>query len=113
MGVDSGGVLIDLSAQQLVDCNTGGNQDGCDGGSLTASFSYVNLFGLDSYNDYPYKDKQGSCKVTTPLWPKVVYLLELRLSHSRLHLLLLHTHLLLPFFHDLSSPDLSCRNRVK
>jgi C1A family cysteine protease len=56
------GVLTPLSQQQLVDCDTE-NNNGCNGGSMQNAFDYLkDNGGIQSYSDYKYTGRQGSCK---------------------------------------------------
>jgi hypothetical protein len=50
-----------LSAQQLLDCSDVVNE-GCDGGNYDVAFVYALAYGMDSWEDYPYTGKQGTCK---------------------------------------------------
>lgn len=54
------GKKVDLSEQQLVDCNRGflifGNQ-GCNGGTFTPTFDYIKQKGLQTEQSYPYAEK--------------------------------------------------------
>ncbi|KAL9668689.1 hypothetical protein QQ045_006227 [Rhodiola kirilowii] len=54
------GKLLDLSKQELVDCD---NLDfGCGGGLLDTAFTWIiNNTGLNSEKAYPYKAQQGKC----------------------------------------------------
>ncbi|RAL50821.1 hypothetical protein DM860_015968 [Cuscuta australis] len=55
------GELMDLSEQQLVDCDT--VSAGCNGGSMAAAFSYVMVNdGLAKETDYPYRGVKGRCR---------------------------------------------------
>ena len=47
-----------LSAQQLIDCDRSMN-NGCDGGSPYYGFQYVEMNGLVSSAEYPFKEKVG------------------------------------------------------
>jgi len=51
--------LMSLSAQELVDCDKG--SDGCKGGYLQDAFDYIAKNEIATEDDYPYKDKQGTC----------------------------------------------------
>ena len=46
-----GNSLIDLSPQQLVDCDTGNS--GCDGGDPYEAFAYEKTNGAELYSVYP------------------------------------------------------------
>lgn len=54
-------VQIDLSQQELVDCDTqGGN--GCDGGWPTDSYWYIVDNGIQNAASYPYKGNRQTCQ---------------------------------------------------
>jgi len=61
-----GGALTQLSMEQIVDCDTGGEDQGCEGGFPTGAYSYVqSAGGIDSYASYPYtagEGESGSCQ---------------------------------------------------
>jgi KDEL-tailed cysteine endopeptidase len=58
----SSGNLVSLSEQQIVDCDTGGNDQGCNGGTPDGAFSYIiSAGGLTTEDNYPYNGYQGSC----------------------------------------------------
>ena len=47
------GKLINLSEQQIVDCDS--LDDGCEGGTMSSVYEYIkNAGGIESYEDYPY-----------------------------------------------------------
>ncbi|XP_076835439.1 cathepsin K-like [Brachyhypopomus gauderio] len=54
------GVLVPLSAQNLVDCSANATY-GCDGGWLGSAYNYIQQHGINSEASYPYqaKDDQG------------------------------------------------------
>ncbi|TWW79769.1 cathepsin K [Takifugu flavidus] len=57
------GKLVDLSAQNLVDCVK--ENDGCGGGYMTNAFRYVATNGgIDSEASYPYVGLEESCQYT-------------------------------------------------
>jgi len=62
------GELVDLSEQQLVDCDINGGPEGdngCKGGLMDNAFDYVSHEdGLCTYDDYPYVGKQGTCNTS-------------------------------------------------
>jgi cysteine peptidase B len=61
----AGNALTQLSMEQIVDCDTNGNDEGCGGGFPTGAYSYVEgAGGIEDYNDYPYTaggGESGSC----------------------------------------------------
>jgi len=54
--------LESLSAAQIRDCSGSYGNQGCNGGSMTASFDYTKASGLRTWASYPYSGSQGSCK---------------------------------------------------
>jgi C1A family cysteine protease len=57
-----GGQLTQLSMQQIVDCDTGGQDQGCNGGFPSSAYQYVqSAGGLDPLSDYPYTAEDGTC----------------------------------------------------
>jgi C1A family cysteine protease len=60
--VIDGGQLTQLSMQQIVDCDTGGQDQGCNGGFPSGAYTYVEgANGLDPLSDYPYTAEDGTC----------------------------------------------------
>ncbi|KAK1285298.1 Oryzain alpha chain [Acorus calamus] len=56
------GKLVSLSEQELVDCDTLGVDQGCQGGWFTDAFTFVHANGgLDTEQDYPYSGKDAGC----------------------------------------------------
>jgi len=56
-----GGPLTQLSMEQIVDCDTAGQDQGCNGGFPSGAYSYVqSAGGIDSYANYPYTAESGS-----------------------------------------------------
>ncbi|XP_024868028.1 cathepsin L1 [Temnothorax curvispinosus] len=57
------GMLLPLSAQQLVDCSTSTGNLGCTGGSLRNTLKYLEKSkGLMARSTYPYNAEQGECQ---------------------------------------------------
>ncbi|KAF8029490.1 hypothetical protein BT93_E2023 [Corymbia citriodora subsp. variegata] len=63
-----GGRLVDLSEQQLIDCNTDNN--GCVSGTETKAFRYMERAGITSEEKYPYKGVKGECNGRATLVPE-------------------------------------------
>ncbi|KAJ4700518.1 Cysteine Protease [Melia azedarach] len=56
------GKLVSLSEQQLVDCATNGNNQGCKGGMMDDAFKYIiENQGIASEKTYPYEGMDGTC----------------------------------------------------
>ncbi|RWR83321.1 senescence-specific cysteine protease SAG39-like protein [Cinnamomum micranthum f. kanehirae] len=56
------GQLISLSEQQLVDCDTAGNNRGCGGGYPDGAFEFIQQNqGLTTEENYPYQAVEGTC----------------------------------------------------
>jgi C1A family cysteine protease len=66
----SGGSLVSLSEQQLVDCSGSYGNYGCNGGLMDNALKYTQQYGVESEADYGYTAKQGSCKYSSS---KVVF----------------------------------------
>ena len=54
------GVVVDLSEQLLVDCDT--NDSGCNGGLMEYAFMWLVKNGIEKEEDYPYTGVKGTCK---------------------------------------------------
>ncbi|KAJ0446774.1 putative fruit bromelain [Helianthus annuus] len=58
------GKLVSLSEQELVDCDTSGVDQGCEGGLMDNAFDFiVNNKGLTTETNYPYKGVDGTCNI--------------------------------------------------
>nr|GEV34930.1 senescence-specific cysteine protease SAG39-like [Tanacetum cinerariifolium] len=56
------GKLVSLSEQELVDCDTSGINQGCEGGLMDSAFNFiVSNIGLSTESNYPYKGIDGTC----------------------------------------------------
>ncbi|XP_020216660.1 vignain [Cajanus cajan] len=62
--------LVSLSEQELVDCDTTGNQ-GCNGGLMEYAFDFIKQNGITTENNYPYEAKDGICDLSKESEPKV------------------------------------------
>ncbi|KAJ0980141.1 hypothetical protein J5N97_008396 [Dioscorea zingiberensis] len=58
----STGKLISLSEQELVDCDTAGEDQGCNGGLMDDAFEFIiKNKGLTTESNYPYQGTDDSC----------------------------------------------------
>lgn len=58
----STGTLISLSEQELVDCDTKGVDQGCEGGLMDDAFKFIiQNGGLNTEAQYPYQGVDGTC----------------------------------------------------
>jgi len=54
--------VVQLSEQELVDCDKGDDQ-GCNGGLMETAFKYLETAGVVSEDDYEYTGRDGTCSV--------------------------------------------------
>jgi len=70
MNAMAGNGLHRLSMQQIVSCDTGGSDEGCNGGDTVTAYQYVEgAGGLTSFSSYPYTSgggNDGTCQSFTP-----------------------------------------------
>ncbi|XP_021804208.1 senescence-specific cysteine protease SAG39-like [Prunus avium] len=56
------GKLISLSEQELVDCDTSGEDQGCEGGLMDDAFQFIQQnHGISTEASYPYNGVDGTC----------------------------------------------------
>ncbi|PQP98098.1 hypothetical protein Pyn_13859 [Prunus yedoensis var. nudiflora] len=56
------GKLISLSEQELVDCDTSGEDQGCEGGWMDDAFQFIQQnHGISTEASYPYNGVDGTC----------------------------------------------------
>ncbi|CAI0377837.1 unnamed protein product [Linum tenue] len=61
----STGKLVSLSEQELVDCDTSGEDQGCNGGLMDDAFQFIiQNKGLTTESNYPYTAADGSCSAS-------------------------------------------------
>ena len=58
----AGGDLLNLSEQQILDCQTGDGADGRNGGQMNSGYDYLRANKAILETDYPYTAKQGACQ---------------------------------------------------
>ena len=59
--IDTGAELVNLAEQQLVDCDKGDGNMGCNGGDMYTAFAYAHSNCIMSLADYPYAGVDGTC----------------------------------------------------
>lgn len=64
--------ILDLSEQQLVDCDEGYGDKGCEGGYMTNTYSYIKDYGVTLTKHYPYESTDGEKKTCRYSKEKVV-----------------------------------------
>jgi len=56
------GSLLSLSPQQIVDCDAGNGDYGCEGGDTVTAYQYViKAGGMETWKNYPYTAEDGTC----------------------------------------------------
>ena len=60
----AGHKLVELSEQQLIDCSSTQGNKGCNGGSSSNAFKYIQANGIANLTSYPYVAENGRCEKT-------------------------------------------------
>ncbi|KAJ1424636.1 Peptidase C1A, papain C-terminal [Sesbania bispinosa] len=55
------GKLVSLSEQELIDCDTNGKSQECEGGSIEDGFEFIVKHGITSEANYPVREGNGTC----------------------------------------------------
>jgi len=63
----AGNPLYYLSDQEVIDCDTDGEDQGCCGGFPNGAFEYIAECGLETNSSYPYMAEDGTCKYNPKL----------------------------------------------
>jgi len=64
----AGNPLIELSPQQIVDCDQGRGDEGCNGGDTITAYQYVIAAGgMETDNSYPYEGQNDPCSFNKSL----------------------------------------------
>jgi len=62
----AGHTLTSLSPQQIVDCDKGRGDEGCNGGDTPTAYAYViSAGGMDTMQEYPYTAEDDTCAFKT------------------------------------------------
>merc|ERR1712127_1085690 len=59
------GKLGSYAEQQLVDCDTNGGSQGCNGGFNQYGIEYIGQTGIAAESSYPYKATDGTCRASS------------------------------------------------
>jgi hypothetical protein len=81
------GKLISLSEQDLVSCDTGKDNQGCEGGLIYPSFGWIMKNGIASEAAYPYTGQDDAC-----LKNKVRFSISIQFMHLMHFKLPLYEH---------------------
>uniref|UniRef100_A0A7N0VFI8 Uncharacterized protein n=1 Tax=Kalanchoe fedtschenkoi TaxID=63787 RepID=A0A7N0VFI8_KALFE len=65
--------LVVLSEQEILDCDDLPGKGGCQGGWEQEVYEYVRHYGLTTEQDYPNKDKEGTCDKSKKLRNRVAH----------------------------------------
>eukprot|EP00824_Muranothrix_gubernata_P018174 TRINITY_DN37089_c0_g1_i1.p1 TRINITY_DN37089_c0_g1~~TRINITY_DN37089_c0_g1_i1.p1 ORF type:complete len:361 (+),score=80.85 TRINITY_DN37089_c0_g1_i1:93-1085(+) len=62
------GQLVEFSEQMLLDCDT--QDDACKGGLMDIAYKFLEVTGIESEKDYPYKAREMKCQKEkfNPVW---------------------------------------------
>jgi len=63
--IKKGGSVQVYSPQQLIDCSGSYGNQGCNGGTMVATYQYTKNYGIELESAYPFQASRGSCRYSS------------------------------------------------